>query len=139
RPGSQRGQQRPHVIGIYPDVAEAASFDLAEQLGDAVLENLAADKADVGMQLRLLREMLAAAKPDLQPNVARWRGEQGPRIELPGFRQGEGQQRQQLTLAHLLAGAQRPPAAPAVELFARLGRVGHMHRMRGLYASSGRV
>ena len=52
------------------DIAEAAPRDLAEQPGDAVLEHLAADKADLGMPLGLFGEVLAAAEADLEPDRA---------------------------------------------------------------------
>ena len=66
----QRGEQEPRVIGEQANIAEAAARHLAEQPHDAVLEHLAANEADLKVTLGLLSQMLAGAKPDLEPDIA---------------------------------------------------------------------
>jgi hypothetical protein len=69
------------------DIGEVAAFDFADQLGDAVLEYLAPDKADFGVMLSLLGEVLASAKPDFKPDFAKRRGKEGYGIKWAGLRQ----------------------------------------------------
>src|SRR6185437_13649615 len=91
------------------------ALDLAEQLGDAVLEDLAADDADVAMRRRLGGEMLAAAEADLEPDIVHRRGEQRGGIERARRRQRDGEARQQRVDQALLAGMQLPAASASVE------------------------
>lgn len=42
--------------------------DSRQQFAYSVLENFAADEADLGMMFSLQREMLAPTKPDLEPS-----------------------------------------------------------------------
>ena len=65
------------------DVREIAIDDMAKQARDAVQERLDADEAGVGICRRLPRQMLAAAKTDLEPKIRLGRVEQRPGIERP--------------------------------------------------------
>ena len=66
----QGGKELSRVVVKNPDVGQAFAFDQAQQIGDAVDEGIATDEADVGVRLGLLGQMLAAAEPDFQPNLA---------------------------------------------------------------------
>ena len=48
------------------DVGQPLVADMAERLGDAVEERLAADEAMIGQQVGAIGEMLAAAEADLE-------------------------------------------------------------------------
>ena len=57
----QRGNQHPCIIDKQPDIGERAATDIAQQFGDAGLEDLAANKAALRPALGLKCQMLAAA------------------------------------------------------------------------------
>src|SRR5205085_2999808 len=97
------------------DIAEAAARHLTKRAHDAVLEHLAADKADLGVPLGLLGEMLAGAEADLEPDILDGCREQGARIEPPLLGQADRQSRQQFFLKLPLAGPQRPRPPPAIQ------------------------
>ncbi len=48
-----------------------AYIDLRQQRRDTVDKGFTTDKTDLGMGLGLGRQMLASAKPNLKPNLAR--------------------------------------------------------------------
>ena len=64
----QQAQERPAVIGVYPDIGQAFGVDGVQHLDDAVLEWLAADQADFAVMSGLPDQVLAAAEADLQPD-----------------------------------------------------------------------
>src|SRR5215469_7742950 len=77
----QRRDQQARVVSKDPDVVEAPLLDSREKLDDPVLEDLAADEPDLRMPFGLLRQMLAAAETDLQPDRSPRRAEQNAGIE----------------------------------------------------------
>jgi hypothetical protein len=62
------GEEGAGVLREDADVGEVAVGDRGCQAGDAVLEDLAADKPDLRVRLGLGGEMLAAAEADLEPD-----------------------------------------------------------------------
>src|SRR5438445_627941 len=111
----QRTDEKSRVIHQHADIVEREPPRLSEPLGDAVLENLAAEEADAGTCGRLRREMLAAAKPDLDPDILDRPREERARVEDPLLRRRETEARQQILDELLLPRAQAPPAPPAVK------------------------
>src|ERR1051325_5531258 len=87
RPRRQRFDKEPRVVGEEPQIAQPAAVDLAKQFGGAGFEASGANKADFGMPRRLLGEMLAAAKTDLEPYVRDPGREQHLRVDPNGLRQ----------------------------------------------------
>src|SRR5439155_4526636 len=103
------------VVGEDADIGEALRGDVADQPSDAVFEDLRADKTDIGMRHCLDSEMLAAAKADLEPDLARrWR-KQHSRVERLPLGQGERESRQQARRQPLAARPQRASAAAAIK------------------------
>lgn len=98
------------------------ALDLSKQLDYPILEYFAADKPNLGMLLSQLREMLATAETDLEPD--RWAcvTEEGSDVEATRWRKVYRQPRQQFGDEGLLCGTQGPPAAAAEDLMARLRR-----------------
>ncbi len=107
----QRGEEEAGVFGEDADVGEVALSDRRGQAGDAVLEDLAADKSDLGMRLGLGGEVLAAAEANLQPNRLDRVREKRRQVD----RKGEGERRQQRLGKMLLPRAQLAAAAASVE------------------------
>src|SRR5258705_536053 len=79
---------RRRVVGKDPDVVEPGAGELAEQPGYAVLEHLAADKADVRVLFGLCSEMLPGAKADLEPDRSGRCRKQGRWVEQTSLRLG---------------------------------------------------
>ncbi len=113
--GVSAGDERARVVGEDADVGKLAPLDVADELGDAVLEHFGADHADRRMRRRLRRQVLAAAEAELEPNGADGPREERARIERPLCRKLEAELRQTRFDEALLALAQRAPAAPAVQ------------------------
>ena len=96
-----------------------------EQRGDAVDERLAADEADVGIVLGLMRQMLARAEPDFQPDRARRERKQARRIDGPRRFQRQARLGQSRLDQALAVRAQLAPLATAVKTrTSRVARVG---------------
>jgi hypothetical protein len=74
------GQQFGGIAGKQPDVADVMGFDLRQDLRHAVDVGLASDEARVRKGARFGDQMLAAAKPDLEPDLARRRVEQARKV-----------------------------------------------------------
>ena len=106
---------------MQPDVVDPGRLDRRQRLGDAVDERLAADEPERRIGLRDMRQMLAAAEADLEPErpavgEERLERERPPLRVLGGRDAGEPQPRQELGEQPLLARLQ-PLAVPApVEL-----------------------
>jgi hypothetical protein len=121
----QRRQEQPRIVYEEPDIADVLPLDVGKQLDDAVLEDLAADKALARRRRGLRRQMLAGAKADLERDRLGRRGEQRGRVEAPLRRQRDGEPRQQrrqqvlLSRAELAAAAAAIKDAPAERLFAQ--------------------
>jgi hypothetical protein len=77
----ERRDQQARVIGKDSDILEVPPVDLRQEPADPVLEYLAAEEADFRMMLGLKREVLAPAKPDLEPNRSAPGTEQNSGIE----------------------------------------------------------
>ncbi len=78
-----RGTSPQHVAGVShvnTHVAEPLGLDGRQNFDDAVLVGLAADQRHLGMLTCLPKQMLAAAKPDLEPSRGRALSDEG-RIE----------------------------------------------------------
>jgi hypothetical protein len=97
RSGRQRRDQQPRVIGKDPNVVEMPLLDLSEQFGYSVLKNLRADEADFGVMFGLEREMLTAAKADLEPCRGSHGAEQTRGVEPSGWRNAHRKPWQQST------------------------------------------
>ena len=66
--GRRKGFEKyRHVRVENPDVGKAMALDEDQQVRHAVQPHLDADQRDLGMAFRLPGKMLAAAKPDFQP------------------------------------------------------------------------
>lgn len=65
----QQAQERPAVVGVYPDISQTFGVDGVQHLDDAILEWLAADHADFAVMTGLPDQMLAAAEAYLQPHL----------------------------------------------------------------------
>lgn len=102
------------IIRTNPHIRQPMFTHPRQQLGDAVLERLAADEAGVGMNFRLRRQVLATAEPDLE-RIVRHAGEQG--IEVDGS-VGQSKTRQQVADEPLLQRTERSALAPAVKFAA---------------------
>jgi len=70
------GQEFGGVAREQPDVADVVGLDLGQDLGHAVDIGLAADEADIREGKRFGDQMLAAAEPDFEPDLAGRRVEQ---------------------------------------------------------------
>jgi hypothetical protein len=116
----QRRHDQSRVIGKDPNIAEPTQLDLREQLDYPVLENFAADKPGLRMLLGQLREMLATAETDLEPNRGACVTEEGSDVEATGCRKIYRQPRQRFVDEGLLSGTQSPPATAAEDLMAPL-------------------
>jgi hypothetical protein len=123
RASGQRRDYYSRVIGKDPDIVEPPTLDLRQQLDDPVLENLAADKPDIRVPLGQLRQMLAGAETDFEPNRAPRGAEECVGVEMTALREAYRQAWQQPLGARLLRRARRPPAAATENLPAprRLG------------------
>ena len=66
----QPGDQVHGVIEMQPDIVQLVGFDGGQRFGHAVDERLDADEAGVRLRLRLRDHELAAAKADLELDVA---------------------------------------------------------------------
>ena len=60
-------EQLHGIVIVQPDGVDTLFFDQQNQLGHAVDEGFAAEMADIGMQARIVDQMLAAAKADFKP------------------------------------------------------------------------
>jgi hypothetical protein len=109
----QRRDQRAGVAGAQPDIVELFPLDRRQRLGEAVVEGLGAEKADVAMRRRLGDQMLAAAKADFEPDFA-W-GERKQRRAIEPRRRADFQPRQQVPDQRRLAAAQGLAMGPAIE------------------------
>src|SRR4029077_252684 len=78
-------------------------------------EYLATDKTDLGMTLCLVREVLTAAKPNLNPDRASPGTEETAGIELARPRDSQRELRQEIADQDVLPRPERPPAAPSEE------------------------
>ena len=104
-------QHVERVAHMEADILQPVRLHMLQGTDHAVDERLAADKAMIGMQLRLSREMLARAEADLQlqgPIIA----EQDTGIER-AF--GNADAGQQVLDQSGLPDAQLVPLAPAVK------------------------
>ncbi len=81
------GQQEPCIVDENADVGELPTPHLCQQLDHAVLEDLGAEKADIGMCGRLLRQMLSGAEADLEPKLGGRNREQPLRVDAAALRQ----------------------------------------------------
>jgi len=72
---------------MQADIVDAAGVDLGQRLRHAVDEGLAADEAHAGPRHGLAREVLAAAKTDLEADVigSTWK----QRTKITGSRRAE--------------------------------------------------
>jgi hypothetical protein len=111
RPRRQGGEEEACVVGEEADVGEVVVGDRGGQAGDAVLEDLAADKADLRVRLGLRGKVLAAAEADFQPDRLDRVRKQGREVD----RQRERQRGQQRLGQALLARPQLVAAASAVK------------------------
>jgi hypothetical protein len=110
-------QERPCVALENADVVEPVHVDLPQERGDAIHEVLGAEDPDVRVARRLPRQVLAAAKSDLQPQGSRRPREQRSRIEgLPRRRQVNAQFWQQLLQQAAATGPQRSAVTPAMQI-----------------------
>jgi hypothetical protein len=116
----KRCHDQARVIGKDPNIGEPPLLDLGEQLDYPVLEYFAADKPNLRMLLGQLREMLAAAETDLEPNRAAGVTEVGGDVEATRWRMIYRQPWQQFVDEGLLSRTQSPPAAAAEDLRASL-------------------
>jgi hypothetical protein len=80
-------QQEPRVVDQNADIGEVPALHLCQQFDHAVLEHLGAEKADVGMCGRLLRQMLSGAEADLEPKLGGRDREQPLRVDAAALRQ----------------------------------------------------
>ena len=119
------------------NIFEPPPLDLGKQLDYPVLEHLAADKPGLRMLLGQLREMLAAAETDFEPNRGSRGTEEGVRIEVTRCREVHRQPRQQFVDEGLLSGTQSPPAAAAEDLMAPF-RLGTRYAQKARRSSSTR-
>jgi hypothetical protein len=121
--GRRQGRyDQSRVIGKDPNVVEPTPLDLGEQLDYSVLEYFAADEPGLRMLRGPLREMLAAAEADLEPNRGACVPEEGSDVEVTRCREVYRQPRQQFVDESPLSETQGPPAAAAVDLMAPLRR-----------------
>ena len=111
----QRRQEEARIVDEEPDIAELLPLDVGKQLDDAVLEDLAADKALARRRRGLRCQMLAGAEADLEGDRLGRRGERCGRVEMPCFRQRDGEPRQQRRQQVLLSRAKLAAAAAAIK------------------------
>src|SRR6516162_8711842 len=109
------GEQQARVVEEEANVGEAALLDFGEQLGDAVLEHLAADEAQPRMRRGLGGQVLAGAEADLEPDPIHWGRKERLGRERARGRQRETQAREQPLPERLLAGPQLAAAAAAID------------------------
>ena len=106
-----------HLAGIPvmdADGLEAAIFDGAKQAAHAIDERLAADKADMGVVLRLPDQMLARAEADLKPHLTDRDREDSCQARGRGPIDSEAQLRQQHGQELLFPPSQGAGFAPAI-------------------------
>ena len=109
RPGHQFGG----VAGEQFYVADVMGLDLGQDFGHAVDIGLAADEAGIGKSTRLRDQMFAAAKSDLEPDLAGRRVEQAGETGRARSVDVERQPRQQMFDQVGLARAQSVALAPS--------------------------
>lgn len=66
---SEVGQKFPCVFSQDADVGETSLRPMAQETGDAVLEDFGANDAHIRMRLGLRGKVLSGPKTDLEPNV----------------------------------------------------------------------
>jgi hypothetical protein len=117
----QGRKQQPRIVAKQADIAETHLIDLTQQPGNAIDKRLAADKADVGVRLRLPGEMFAGAKANFEPQPVRGFRETGVRRKRRRLESTLtiGDQnfdfRQQRIDQRLAIGPKRPPKPPTVQ------------------------
>ena len=116
----ERRDHQSRIIGKDPNIVEPPLLDLSKQLDYPVLEYFAADKPGLRMLLGHLREMLATAETDIEPNRRACVTEEGSDVELTRCRKIYRQPRQQFVDERLLSRAQSPPATATEDLMAPL-------------------
>ncbi len=66
--GGRKGREKRRDVRVEnPDIGKAVTLDKVQQVRHAVQPHLGADQRDLGMAFRLPGQVLAAAKPDFQP------------------------------------------------------------------------
>ena len=101
---------------VDADIGDVIRLDPGRELGNAHLENLGTDDANVGMLRRLPGQMLAAAKADFQPTLAHRLAKQSGKRAW--WRPGEigTQPRQETGVARLLRFTQRMTLSAAIKV-----------------------
>lgn len=111
---SQALKDLTRIIRMNPHIRQAMGAHLRQQLGDPVLEGLAADEAGVRMKPRLRGKVFATAKPDLK----RMRPGVRKQVAKVDGTVGEANAWQQVADEPLLQRAERSALAPAMEFAA---------------------
>ena len=113
RPVRQPAEHVERIAHVDPDIGQPLVADMAERLGDAIEERLAADEAMVGQQVGAIGEMLAAAEADLEMQRAVIAEQPlGGDFPLGGHRNRRQQRLHQLRLALAQLVAARPAVKP---------------------------